>query len=138
MTRLDAAGRGWINLSPEAPDDAEGPGSGMFSFFSARGPAVPLCTWVAAHQRRGNRRPAQLGIQHPTGTRTAARLDSLGRGVPTGWRVSQDHPRRGLVIDVALDEPDAAVLAWLLDAGDALCGVDVTGAWLADVYDETA
>ena len=138
MSRLRAAGRGWINLAPEVPEEEEVPAPGLFSLLSARGPAVPLCTWVGPHTRRGQLRPAQLGIQHATGTRTAARLDGLGLGVPSGWRVRQDHPRRGLVVDVMLDAADADVLDWLLDAGQALCPVTTTGAWLGDVFDESA
>ena len=138
MGRLRGAGRGWINLAPEVPDEEEVPMPGLFSVLSARGPAVPLCTWVGPHEKRGQPRPAQLGIQHSTGTRTAARLEGLGRGVPAGWRVTQDHPRRGLVVQVAPDASDQVVLGWLLDAGQSLCPVETTGAWIADVFDDTA
>ena len=138
MARLRDAGRGWINLAPEVPEDEDVTAPGLFSFLSARGPSVPLCTWVGPHTRRGQPRPAQLGIQHATGTRTAARLDSLGLGVPTGWRVTQDHPRRGLVVDVAFEAADPVVLDWLLDAGRALCPARTTGTWLGEVFDESA
>ena len=138
MRRLHEAGRGWVNFSPEVPEDAEVPSDGLFSFLSARGPAVPLCTWVAPHLSRGRTRPAQLGVQHATGTKAAARLDGIGLTVPTGWRVSQDHPRRGLVVDVAIDATDTVVLDWLLGAGAALCPIAMTGAWLSAVYDESA
>lgn len=138
MTRMTAERRGWANFQPEVPDDVDVPQSGLFGVFAARGPAVPLCTWVVESERRGQRRPPSLGIQHSTGTRAAARLSDNGRPVPAGWRVSQDHPRRGLVVDVLAAAEPAAILDWLLVAGAALCPLPLTGWWQAVLYDEAA
>jgi hypothetical protein len=138
MARLTAGGQGWANFQPEVPDDAEAPAAGLFGFFAARGPAVPLCTWVVEAERKGRRRPASLGIQHATGTKAARRLADHGCPVPQGWRVTQDHPRRGLVVDVIPEEEPAVILGWLLDAGWVLCPPDTTGWWNAVVHDEQA
>jgi hypothetical protein len=151
MAELAGSGQGWINFEPELPEDVEVPGPGLFSFMSARGPAVPLATWVPARvTRRGRAVPATLGLQHPTGVRAAARLADHGLERPPGWRVTQDHPKRGLVVQLAGPRgadplsgpadgigsgPDAAqVLEWLLRAGELLSMVPPTGWWVAAVY----
>ena len=116
-------GREWVNLGPELADEAEAPASasGLFgSLFSSRGPAVPLCTW-----HRGER---MLGIQHAAGPHAGRRV-----AVPDGWRVTQDHPRRGLVVRVPPDVGDTAVLTWLLAAGAELCPLPCTGRWVAEI-----
>lgn len=140
MAELAARGQGWINFEPEVPEDVEVPGPGLFSFMSARGPAVPLATWVPARvTRRGRAVPATLGLQHPAGVRAAARLAEHGLERPGGWRVTQDHPKRGLVVEVSAP-PDAGgaaeapVLEWLLRAAELLSMVPPTGWWVAAVY----
>jgi hypothetical protein len=138
MTRLTAAQRGWMNFHPDVNEDGPAEPAPLLGFLSARGPSVPLCTWVPETSRRERRIPPQLGVQHGTGPRVAARLDTLGLPVPTGWRVSQDHPRRGLVVEVIPDEPLPVLAGWVLDAGDALSLVRVTGWWTAAVYAEKA
>ena len=118
--RLDE--RGWVNLQPGvAEEDVPPPTSSLFGLFSARGPAVPLCTW-----HRGER---SAGVQHATGPKAASRID-----VPPGWRVVQDHPRRGLVVRVPADVEDVEVLRWLVDVGIRLCPVPTTGRWLAELH----
>lgn len=160
MGELTASGRGWINLEPEVPEDTEVPGPGLFSFMSARGPVIPLATWVPPRPtRRGRVVPATLGLQHPAGVRAAARLAEHGLERPPGWRVTQDHPKRGLVVQVpasvpgaadaaeAADDADAgspggagpvtapaAQLEWLLRAAELLSMVPPTGWWVASVY----
>lgn len=138
MRDMTTAGQGWINLEPEVPEDAEVPGVGLFSFMSARGPSIPLCTWVPEGRgRREKRRPPSLGVQHPSGVKAAARLAERGLPLPAGWRVTQDHPKRGLVVSAATAESgadEAAMLEWLLRAGELLSVVAPTGMWNAAVY----
>ncbi|MHB1925228.1 MAG: hypothetical protein ACYCSJ_11095 [Acidimicrobiales bacterium] len=135
MRALTGAGRGWINFEPEVPEDAEVPGVGLFSFMSARGPSIPLCTWVPEGPgRRQKRTPPTLGIQHPSGVRAAARLAERGLALPAGWRVTQDHPKRGLVVSVGGGPGEGAMLEWLLRAGELLSVVPPTGTWDAAVY----
>src|SRR5205823_1167968 len=92
MDQLAESGKGWVNLSPALDEDEEPPPrSSTFGLFSGRGPDVPLCTWVPGP-------PVQAGIQHGTGTKAVRVLRDLGEPVPNGWRVTQDHSRRGLVV----------------------------------------
>lgn len=131
--------RGWVNLEPEVPDDVEVPGAGLFSFMSARGPVVPLATWVPVGRARRERRvPASLGLQHPAGTRAAAQLASRGLAVPAGWRVTQDHPKRGLVVSVVAEADERTMLEWLLQAAELLSLVPPTGMWGARLYRSAA
>ncbi|HET6949278.1 MAG TPA: hypothetical protein VFI47_02825 [Acidimicrobiales bacterium] len=135
MARMAAAGAGWVNVSPGLDVDVPPPPpSGLGALFSGRGPTVPLGTWTPAHGRS----PATIGIQHGQGPRAVRTLGERGVPVPAGWRVTQDNPRRGLIVQPstgstgeALDE----VLAWLLTATGALCPVRRTGEWRAYCYE---
>ena len=137
MAAMAAAGAGWINLSPGLDVDEPPPErSGLGALLAARGPTVPLATWAPAQGRE----PASAGIQHNQGPRAAAMLAERGVPVPDGWRIRQDHPRRGLVVVPALAVPtdEAAldtVLDWLLRAAGALCPVRRTGEWRAYCYE---
>lgn len=134
MRAMTEARRGWINFEPDVQADVEVPGVGLFSFISARGPVVPLCTWAAEGWVRNRRRPPSLGVQHGTGTRATSRLADRGLALPGGWRVSQDHPRRGLVVEVLPTEEVQTMLEWLLRAGQLLSWSPPTGQWSAAVY----
>lgn len=112
---------GWVNLQPEVGELPEEETSGYFGIFGARGPVVPFATWHA-----GDR---SAGIQHGTGPKVARRID-----IPAGWRVAQDHPKRGLVVRVPAGVPDAEVLAWLLATGTVLCPAPLLGRWVAEVH----
>lgn len=136
MVAMAADRRGWLNLSPGLdvdPDQAPAPQSPLAAIFSGRGPTVPLGTWTPAQGRD----PSTVGIQHGEGPKTVARLDEWGAPVPEGWRVMQDHPKRGLVVATpaaaTADELDG-VLAWLLRAMGALCAWPRSGEWRALCY----
>lgn len=131
MDELSAAGKGWINLRPDVPDDAD---PGEPGLFSGSGPAVPLCTWSAGEQRRRRREPASVGVEHACGPKAAARLADLGHPVPPGWPVVQDHSRRGLVVQTPGDAGHPEVLEWLLEAGTRLARVPTTGRWFGAVF----
>lgn len=135
MEERSASGTGWINLSPEVEPDAEIPPRGaLMSFFTARGPAVPLATWSAgAPGKRGPGRHS-IGVQHSSGPRALNQLRELGLGLGPSWIKVQDHPRRGLVITVPADDDHVGVLHWLLSATHALSIPPLTGDWLARVY----
>ena len=75
-----------------------------------------------------------VGLQHASGPRVAWRLRDLGLPVPEGWRVTQDHPRRGLVAEVPADADNRAVIDWLLRSAAAVCQVESTGRWEAAVH----
>lgn len=119
---LSALGAGgWVNLQPEADLDAEPEGGGLFGVFSSRGPTVPFATWHPGERA--------AGIQHGSGPKLAKRVD-----VPAGWRVLQDHPRRGLVVRVPPDAADADVLTWLIATAGPLCPLPLVGRWVAEVH----
>lgn len=113
--------RGWVNLQPEVADIEEADRPSTFGIFSSRGPVVPFVTWHPGER--------SAGIQHGTGPKVARRID-----VPDGWRVVQDHPKRGVVLRVPPDVADDAVLHWLLLTGEALCPAPLLGRWVAEVH----
>ena len=129
MGRLRASAKGWINLSPALDEDAPPPPrSSTFGLFSGRGPDVPLCTWVPGP-------PVEIGIQHGAGAKAVQLLRNLGEPVPDGWRITQDHSRRGLVVVVPAAVADDRVLDWLLRAGTALAAhLKLAGWWRAAIY----
>ena len=129
MDQLAVSRKGWINLSPALDEDeAPPPRSGHFGLFSGRGPDVPLCTWFPGP-------PVEIGIQHGAGPRGVQVLRNLGRPVPDGWRVTQDHSRRGLVAVVPDGTTNERVLDWLLSAGTALAShLKLASWWRAAIY----
>lgn len=134
MATLAASARGWLNLRPDVVEDDDVPPPGPLAFLAPPGPAVPLCTWSPGERHRRRTEPPSIGVQHRTGTKAAARLADAGHAVPPGWRVSQDHPRRGLVVEPGAGESHERVLDWLLDAGEALSLLRPTGRWQAAVF----
>ena len=124
MDEVAAAGKGWVNFQPAVDADQEPPPrTKLFGLFSNAGPDVPLCTWVPGQPT------SSIGVQHATGPKAADRLKIVERGIPDGWRVRQDHPKRGLVVEVPGGVPNSRVLDWLLDAGAALSTMRLTGRW---------
>ena len=118
--RLDP--HGWVNMHPDvAEHDVPPDGGGFFGIFSARGPLIPLCTWHPGER--------SAGVQHATGPKVVRRVD-----VPAGWRVVQDHPRRGLVLRVPAGVPDEDVLRWLVDVGRSVCPVPTRDQWIAELH----
>ena len=59
---------------------------------------------------------------------------AAGWGLPEGWTLVQDHPRRGLVVLPAAGGDKQEVLTWLLEAGMVLSVVRLTGQWQAEVH----
>lgn len=135
MATLRAAADGWINLLPGvddaevAPPSAQGP---LASMFGTGRTDLSMATWMPAHPGR-RATPASLGIMHATG-RAVPLLRQAGLEVPVGWRVRQDHVRRGLVLEVPEDADDTEVLSWSLRATATLCPMPTTGSWQADVH----
>jgi hypothetical protein len=141
LTRCREAGRGWVNLAPVGEEDdpvtrvRSVPGA-IFGGVSGRGPQRPRLTWTPPERRRRRTVPGAVGLQHPAGPRAAARLREAGVPVPGGWRVTQDHPLRGLVVELPVDDPgaDLAGLRWAVDAARVLapgCEHD----WVAEVHE---
>src|SRR3954447_15642726 len=124
---------GWINTWPDVDDDHLPQRKSFLSIFSGMGPPVPLCTWVAPQP---DQKPphTEIGIQHASGPKAAARLASLGHPVPESWVVLSDHPKRGIVIAVHPDATVAETLDWLVTAGKLLARVPIPARWRATVH----
>jgi hypothetical protein len=135
LAALRGAGDGWVNLMPGVVDEADiNPPAGLFAFFGTRQPPVTMATVMPARHDKRDTEGMSVGLMHPTGAKAIARLAEAGVAVPPGWVVSQDHPRRGLVLRTAPDSLPAGILTWCVQAGTALCMVDMTGQWQAVVY----
>lgn len=134
MRALAAAGGGWVNLQPGVPDDEVPPTRGLAILFGAAPQPVPVCTWVPGRAGRRGRAPDQVGVQHGSGPHALRRLAADGLPLPEGWRWRQDNPRRGVVVDLPPGTDPAAVLTWLVHAGEQLATVPLTGEWRALVH----
>jgi hypothetical protein len=134
MRTLAAAGEGWINLHPGVDENSLPPPRSAFGgLVGARGPDVPLCTWTAP--TRGRRpEPAMAGVQHASGPKAVATLAAAGLPVPAAWRVTQDHPRRGLVLALPDDTDCGTVLQWLVRAAEILSPVPLLRPWHAAIH----
>ena len=125
-----AAGGGWVNIEPMVDDGQRSDVPGIFAWFSARGPQVPVGTFVAGSDRS----PASVGIEHGTGRDAGDRLNEAGVGAPVAWLPRQDHPKRGLVWEVHSGDLDAEVVVdLLLRATALLCPLPHEGRWSAAV-----
>jgi hypothetical protein len=131
-----ARGEGWINLEPIVDEEHQPMQAGPFAFLAGPSHEIPTATWVPGrHQTDGETRPTTVGLQHAAGPRVVATLRDRGLPLPEQWRVTQDHPRRGLVVSIPASRADpGTVLAWLLRAAEAVCGVPTTGRWRASVH----
>jgi len=135
MDELATAHDGWVNLNPQVrPEDEPPPRAGLTTLLAGPVHDVPVCTWVAGKMGRQGVQPDSIGIQHAGGSRVLGRLASAGVALPEGWRLVQDHPRRGLVVAPASGAAHQDVLTWILEAGAVLSAVRLTGEWLAEIY----
>lgn len=131
----DGAG-GWINLHPEVEEEAVAAvtPSAVAALFRAPGPPIPQVTLMPPHTGRRGDKPARMGLTHGVGTRVIPRLRDADIALPEGWKVVQDHVRRGVVLDLAEPLDPGLAVDWALRAAVALCPIPTTGAWLAEVH----
>lgn len=136
VEELVTARTGWANLLPEIPEQEQPlvERSLISSWMRASGPPVPMATFVAPLSKRGERRPASIGLEHGAGAGAIRRLAEGGLEVPGGWKVVQDHIRRGVVLSVPEPIDVASTISWIVEAVALLCPVPVTGQWLAEVH----
>lgn len=150
MARLgaeDEEDEGWINFSPVPDEDAEGGVAPrrrqwlphLFDLLLDAGPDIPVCTWVppgraSGRKGRGEVALTSIGVQHPSGQRALDRLQRAGIDLPVGWRVVQDHPRRGLVFSAPAETDHRIALEWLTRAGNFLSLSPPATSWLATVH----
>lgn len=126
---------GWVNVVPIIDEEHTPPEPGPFAFLGGSTHKVPVATWMPGRQAaNGTVKPTTVGLQHAAGPRLAWKLRDIGMAVPEGWRVTQDHPRRGLVAQVPADADDRAVMDWLLNAATFACAVPTTGRWVASIH----
>jgi hypothetical protein len=135
MADASSAGTGWINVEPVIEEENEPPQPGPFAFLGGSTHKVPTATWLPGKRAaNGTVKPTTVGLQHASGPRVAWRLRDLGCPLPEGWRITQDHPRRGLVALVPAGADDGEVIDWLLRAATLVCTVPSTGRWIASVH----
>ena len=135
MASVQTGGTGWINIEPVIDEEHEPPEPGPFAFLGGSTHKVPVVTWMPGRiQEARPRKATTVGLQHASGPHVAWKLRDIGMPVPEGWRVTQDHPRRGLVADVPADADNRAVIDWLLRAATVVCQVEMTGRWTAAVH----
>ncbi len=135
MATIREAGDGWINLLPGVDADEAPPRpTGLSAVLAPRIPGAVMGTWTPAKQTRRAILGATVGLIHPAGRFAARQLASLGAPLPDGWIVRQDNQRRGLIVVAPVDTPDSEVLEWIIAAGTALSGLELTGEWRADIY----
>jgi hypothetical protein len=135
MRSVEAQRTGWINIEPLIEEENEPPEPGPFAFLGGSTHKVPNITWMPGRlASNGTPKPTTVGLQHAAGPRIAWKLRDIGLPLPEGWRISQDHPRRGLVALVPADADDRTVIDWLLRAATFACAVPTTGRWRASVH----
>tara|TARA_Y100001970_G_scaffold24855_1_gene29694 strand:- start:2454 stop:2933 length:480 start_codon:yes stop_codon:yes gene_type:complete len=121
---------GWINIEPVVEDDSRGETPGLFSWFSARGPQVPVGTLVF----EGEDKLVSLGISHGTGRNASDILEYEGIQAPVSWQLKQDHPKRGFVWEVRKEELETRPAAhFLMEATYKLCPAAQERLWTASV-----
>jgi len=135
MVEVAVTGTGWINVDPIIEEEHEPPAPGPFAFLGGSTHYVPTATWMPGkHLPDGTTRPTTVGLEHAAGPHLTWKLGDLGLPLPERWRITQDHPRRGLVALVPADAEHRVVMDWLLRLAAAVCTVPATGRWEASVH----
>jgi hypothetical protein len=129
-------GEGWVNIEPivgeVAMDEIRRTAPpAVIRMFSGKGGKIPFGTFVPGDHRKDTN--AQVGLEHGAGPRALSRLREAGVPLPDGWRMRQDHGRRGIVCDVPRDEQPDTIVRWIVDASTQLCEIVLTGWWTAVV-----
>lgn len=127
--------KGWLTLDPEYDEDHPPPSQTTWGrLLSGRGPYVPRATWVPAQMDKRTPEPMSIGILHAKGSDAVELLAERDIEVPDRWRVTMDHPKRGLVVWVPVEFDDAEILDWTLRATRALTRIPLTGRWRAAIH----
>lgn len=134
---------GWVNVGPALTDEQAAqvpPNSGLAAWFSGRGPAVAMGTWMppSVGSRSG---AAQVGVEHGQGPNALKRLREAGLELPHGWQKRQDHAKHGVVIELGGDVELSAIVEWIVEAVTILTsetilrsGTAVEDRFIAAVY----
>jgi hypothetical protein len=129
-------GAGWLNIEPIVGEVAmdklrDSAPPTIVRLFSGRGGKIPFGTFVPGDLRKG--KLGQVGLEHSAGPRALVQLREAGVLLPAGWRMRQDHGKRGIVCEVPRDEAPTTIVRWILDASVQLCEIDLTGWWTAAI-----
>ena len=137
LEELGRARDGWVNIqaveAEEDAPDASPARAGFFAFVSARGPRIPVGTWVPGSEGKRDE-PDSVGIQHAAGPKAFRRLLEAGVKPPEGASMLSDHPRRGLVLTLPHGTPPSVVLDWLFAASAELAADPLPDTWVAIVH----
>lgn len=125
---------GWMNLNPVLDEEDLPRRSGLEGLLAGRLPLLPVATWVPGELRRGRAAPASVGVQHAAQAKVGRRLAEAGLRPPEGWTGRQDHPRRGLIVEVPDGTDPGAVLDWLLSILVELAPVELDDDWRATFH----
>lgn len=129
MAEMADRRRPFMNVRPAVDEERiPKPMAGILGLFSNRVPVLPVGTWVPAPDGKG---PTSLGVQHPTGRKVGKELGEAGLRPDPTWKGIQDHPKRGLVLEIPADTAPTAVLAWLLPVMIHLSPITLDGEWRA-------
>jgi hypothetical protein len=131
MAWLEERAAGWVNLQPEVRGVPPLRHSALVSLFERRPPELTLATWAPGRHRSQRTEPPTIGIQHGRPDTVRSLLGQAGLALPAGWRLVQDRPRAGLVARLPAGAPHDEVLAWLIEAVQAVSSFPVTGTWRA-------
>jgi hypothetical protein len=126
------SGGGWVNLTPGRGEDLAEfvPGKGIFSVL-AGAPAKPFAEVSIVPGK-----VLQIGVHHGLGRLGLSGLAERGCALPDGWRLSQDHARRGLIV---APTPDGTVIArWVVDTLRGLSAIPAQPTWSAMVFSSSA
>ncbi len=131
IQRIVGLGDGWINVEPIVEEDHQNEVPGFFAWFSARGPKVPVGTFVPGN----NQSSASVGVAHGSGRGASDQLKEFGIKPPGGWVSRQDHAKHGLVWEMNPHHIVASeVASLLLQSTVGLSTVPTTGGWVVTVH----
>ena len=91
---------GWVNFAPGLLEDLEEflPREGPFSALFGR-PVRPFAEVSVVPEKS----IVAIGVNHGAGRLGASGLSERGLALPSGWKLTQDHARRGLVVEAPRD-----------------------------------
>ena len=122
---------GWINLEPAVDENDQNEVPGFFAWFSARGPKVPVGTFVPGNKQNF----ASVGIAHGSGRGASDQLEELGIKPPESWISRQDHAKHGLVWEISPSHiVPSEVVSMILQGTVGLSTVPTTGGWTAILH----
>ena len=131
IQKISELGDGWINVEPIVAEDHQNEVPGFFAWFSARGPKVPVGTFVPGNQQN----LTSVGVAHGSGRGASEQLEKMGIKSPEVWVSRQDHAKHGLVWEMNSHQVVASeVASFLLQSTVGLSTVPTTGGWTVTVH----